>query len=433
MKRVIAVTLGLALLGAAAGGGYWYGQQHAKPAMTTAAADAAAAPASGTAGPSQPGERKPLFYRNPMGLPDTSPVPKKDWMGMDYLPVYEGEEAVAGDGGIKISTAKIQRLGVRTEPAMKRNLMHPIQAAATIQFDERRLTDVTTKYEGWIEKLMVNATGEPVRQGQTLMMIYSPQMLQAQEEYLVALRLKDDGMSDADRLVHGALLRLRNLDLPKSVIDKLTRDQVVSRQIPLASPATGVVMEKSAVEGMRLMPGEKLYRLVDDRQMWVMADVFEQDLGMVQPGLDVSVRVNAYAGKIYKGKVAYIYPNLNRETRTARVRIEVPNSDGMLKADMYATVVLSAPTASDEVTVPESAVLDTGDRQVVLVDMGEGRFEPRQVKLGGRGDGYVAVLDGVFEREAVVVSANFLIDAESNLKAALNAFTAGAPATETPK
>lgn len=426
MKYGLIVLLGLAVTGAAAGGGYWYGQKRAAPAMQMAAQDSASSPAAPT------GERKPLYYRNPMGLPDTSPVPKKDWMGMDYIPVYEGEEEQAEEG-IKINLAKVQRLGVRTEPAMKRDLMRHIQAAATIQFDERRQVDVTTKFEGWIEKLLVNATGEPVRQGQTLMQIYSPQMLQAQEEYLVARHLRDEGMEGADRLINGALMRLRNLDLPKPVVDKLVRERVASRQIPLSSPTTGIVMEKNVVEGMRLMPGEKLYRLVDDRQMWVLADVFEQDLGLVQPGIEVSVSVNAYPGKTYKGKVAFIYPNLNRETRTARVRIEVPNPDGLLKADMYATVQLAAPASSDEVTVPDSAVLDTGERQIVIVDMGEGRFEPRQVELGGRGNGYVAILDGVFEREAVVVSANFLIDAESNLKAALNAFTAGSPATETPK
>lgn len=424
-----AILVGLAFTGAAAGLGYWYGQKHAGPAMGTAFSDGAL-PAN--AAPAPAGERKPLYYRNPMGLPDTSPVPKKDWMGMDYIPVYEGEEELAEEG-VKINLAKVQRLGVRTEPAAKRKLVRSIQAAATIQFDERRQFDVTTKFEGWIEKLLVNATGEPVRQGQLLMMIYSPQMLQAQEEYLVAQRLKDGGMEGADRLLNGALMRLRNLDLPKAVVDRLIRDRIATRQIPLASPATGIVLEKSAVEGMRVMPGEKLYRVVDDRQMWVVADIFEQDLSLVQSGLEVAVKVNAYPGKAFAGKVAYIYPNLNRETRTARVRIEVPNPEGMLKADMYATVELSAPVSSSEVTVPEGAVLDTGNRQVVLVDMGEGRFEPRQVKLGARGDGYVAVLDGVFEREAVVVSANFLIDAESNLKAALNAFTAEPKATEMSK
>lgn len=375
-------------------------------------------------------ERKLLYYRNPMGLPDVSPVPKKDWMGMDYLPVYEGEEQDSGGGGIKISLDKVQKLGVRTEMAMKRNLMHPVRAAATIQFDERRQVDVVTKYEGWVEKLLVSSTGEPVKAGQTLMLIYSPAMVQAQEEYLVARQLRDE------RLMAGALARLRNLDLPKAALDRLTRDGAVSRQFALPSPVQGFVLEKNVVEGMRLMPGEKLFRLVDDRQVWLLVDVFEQDLNLVQPGAEVGFTVNAYPERRYSGRVAFVYPSLNRETRTARVRIEVPNPDGALKADMYATVDLKAPTATETVAVPESAVLDTGAKQIVLVELGQGRYEPREVKLGARGDGYVAILEGVSEHEPVVVSANFLIDAESNLKAALSGFTAdqgAAPKTGAPQ
>lgn len=406
--HILAAGIIAALAGGAAGG-YWYGSRHAKhdaPAMAEA-----------TPQPEKPAEKKPLYYRNPMGLPDTSPVPKKDWMGMDYIPVFEGEEQESGSG-IRISLDKVQKLGVRTEAAMKRNLMRPVRAAATIQYDERRQVDVTVKYEGWVEKLLVSATGEPVKAGQPLMLIYAPAMVQAQEEYLVARQLRDE------RLMAGALARLRNLDLPKAALERLTRDGIVSRQFALPAPVQGFVMEKNVVEGMRLMPGERLYRLVDDRAVWLLADVFEQDLSLVRPGTELGFSVNAYPGRRYSGRVAFIYPNLNRETRTARVRIEVPNPDGALKADMYATVELNAPAASETVAVPESAVLDTGAKQVVLVELGEGRFEPREVKLGARGDGYVAVLEGVFEHEAVVVSANFLIDAESNLKAALSGFTA---------
>lgn len=434
MKAAIPVTF--ALLLAAAAGGYWYGRQQApNPLPQDAHAATAAQP---QAAPEQ-GERKLLYYRNPMGLPDVSPVPKKDWMGMDYIPVYEGEEP-AGDSGVRISLDKVQKLGVRTEMAMTRSLVRPVRATATVQFDERRQLDVTTKYEGWIEKLSVNATGEKIEAGQTLMQIYSPAMVQAQEEYLVARRLHDEipaedaaARQDARRLVEGALARLRNLDLPRPALDRLIRSGSVSRTFALPAPQRGVVLEKAAVEGMRIMPGDKLYRLVDDSQVWVIADVFEQDLGLMQPGADVAFTVNAYPDRRFAGRVSYIYPTLGRETRTARVRIEVPNPDGALKADMYATVELRSPAAADFVTVPEAAVLDTGTKQIVLIERGAGRYEPRAVKLGQRGDGYVAVLDGVAEHEIVVVSANFLIDAESNLKAALNAFTADQPGQEKPQ
>jgi len=433
MKLTSLLIAGGLIAAAAAGGGYWFGakQRGLMPAMAPSA-DATTSSATMPV-PAPAAERKLLYYRNPMGLPDVSPTPKKDWMGMDYLPVYEGEEQESGSG-IKISLDKVQKLGVRTEPAMKRNLMRPVRATGTIQFDERRLMDVTTKYEGWIEKLLVNATGEAVKAGQPLMLIYSPALVQAQEEYLLARRLRDEAepshKADVERLMAGALARLRNLDLPKATIDRLIQDGVASRQFPLPAPTQGVVLEKNVVEGMRLMPGEKLYRLVDDRQLWVIADVFEQDLGLVKVGIEVGFTVNAYPDRRYKGRVAFIYPSLNRETRTARVRIEVPNLQGELKADMYATVDLATPSAENSIAVPESAVLDTGTKQIILVELGQGRYEPRNVKLGARGDGYVVVLEGVAEHEPVVVSANFLIDAESNLRAALSAFSADTPATK---
>lgn len=428
MKTPHFVVVGLAATISAAAAGYWAGNSRPVSSGGPETVREAAAISDATAATATAPESKPLYYRNPMGLPDVSPVPKKDSMGMDYIPVYQGD-AAGGAGTVTINPERIQNLGVRTEPAERRNLMRPVRASATIQFDERRQMDVTTKYEGWIEKLPVAATGAPVRAGQTLMLVYSPVLVQAQEEYLIAKRLRDAvpqgdaGQVDADRLVAGALMRLRNLDVPRAVLDRLTKDGVVSRQIPLPSPVQGVVVEKAAVEGMRLMPGERLYRLVDDREVWVMADVFEQDLGLVKPGDSVNFTVNAYPGRRYSGRVDYIYPGLNAETRTAKVRIEVPNPDGALKIDMYATVELQAAAAADAIAVPQSAVLDTGSKQVVLVDRGAGRYEPREVELGAHGDGYVAILHGVSEHEPVVVSANFLIDAESNIKAALSSFS----------
>jgi Cu(I)/Ag(I) efflux system membrane fusion protein len=428
MKTPHFVVVGLAATISAAAAGYWAGNSRPVSSGGSETVREAAAISDATAATATAAESKPLYYRNPMGLPDVSPVPKKDSMGMDYIPVYQGD-AAGGAGTVTINPERIQNLGVRTEPAERRNLMRPVRASATIQFDERRQMDVTTKYEGWIEKLPVAATGAAVRAGQTLMLIYSPALVQAQEEYLIAKRLRDAapqgdaGQIDADRLVAGALMRLRNLDVPRAVLDRLTKDGVVSRQIPLPSPVQGVVVEKAAVEGMRLMPGERLYRLVDDREVWVMADVFEQDLGLVKPGDSVNFTVNAYPGRRYSGRVNYIYPGLNAETRTAKVRIEVPNPDGALKIDMYATVELQAAAAADAIAVPQSAVLDTGSKQVVLVDRGAGRYEPREVELGAHGDGYVAILHGVSEHEPVVVSANFLIDAESNIKAALSNFS----------
>ena len=388
----------------------------------------AAAPASSPAVPK--GERKILYYRNPMGLPDTSPVPKKDWMGMDYLPVYEGEEPGA-DTSVTISPAKVQRLGVRTEPARMRELTRTIRAVGTIQADERREWVVSAKFEGWIEKLYVNATGQTVRRGQPLMEVYAPEPVSAEREYLLAWRaLKEmSGTSEAvrasaEQLADAALERLRNWGISADQLERLQRDGKAARTLSLRAPASGIVMEKQAVSGMRFAAGDPLYRLADLSTVWLIANVFEQDLGAVREGQKATATVTAYPGGTFTGTVAFVYPSVSPDTRTAKVRIEIPNLDGRLKTDMAADVELAGTAGSASVvTVPASAVLDSGTRQVVLVDRGEGRFEPREVSLGASADGYTEIRGGVAAGEPVVVGANFLIDAEANLRAALQAFT----------
>jgi Cu(I)/Ag(I) efflux system membrane fusion protein len=372
---------------------------------------------------------KILYYRNPMGLPDTSPTPKKDPMGMDYIPIYEGED----DGStVKVSLDKVQRLGVRTEPAALRELHRTVRAVGTIQVDERRQAVVTTKFEGFIEKLHVNATGQVVRGGEPLLDFYAPELVAAQQEYLLAWHsLHDmagasaDVRSAAQQIANAALQRLRNWDISDDQVKHLQRSGTFTRTLSLRSPADGVVLEKGAVEGMRFAPGDALYRIADLSTVWLIADVFEQDLAAVREGQPAKLTVAAYPGTEFTGKVAFIYPTVARETRTAKVRVEVPNPDGRLKIDMYGNVELTAPvTAGTVVAVPDSAVLNSGARQAVLVDRGEGRFEPREVKLGAQADGFTEIRSGLKAGEPVVVAANFLIDAESNLRAALRSFTA---------
>jgi membrane fusion protein, copper/silver efflux system len=381
--------------------------------------------------PTEKTGRRILYYRNPMGLPDTSPTPKKDPMGMDYIPVYEGE--AANDPAIvQVSPQRVQMLGVRTEGVKRRDLVRPISAVGTVQFDERRTFIVSTKFEGWIERLLVNATGETVRRGQPLMQVYSPDLLLAQQEYatLRASLAQPEGEAASEdasrRLLDGALQRLRYLDFPEEELAGLRQGAAPRRTLTLRSPYAGTVVEKKAVEGMRFMPGEPLYTIVDMSAVWLIADVFEQDLGDVRIGQEATITLKAYPARAFKGRVAFIYPTVGEQTRTARVRIEIANSDGLLKADMYANVeITSSIGRRDVLAVPDSAVIDNGIRQVVLIDRGEGRFQPRPVRLGTRAGGFVEVLDGVREGERVVTSANFLIDAESNLRAALQAFTAG--------
>jgi Cu(I)/Ag(I) efflux system membrane fusion protein len=376
----------------------------------------AAAPDVRAADPVCPGS-KVRYYRNPMGTPETSPVPKKDSMNMDFIPVCEDE---AGDkpGTVKISLDKVQRLGVRSAEVRERDLSRTVRAFATVQFDERRQFVVAPKFSGWIEKLAVNATGDTVKVGQDLFDVYSPELNILQQQWRVAGRSAD------------ATDKLRYLAFPETALEKLRRGDPPSRTVVFPSPVAGTVIDKIAVEGMHFQPGDALFRIVDTSSMWVMAEVYEQDLAFVKVGDVARVTINAWPGESFDGTVTFIYPTIGKESRTARLRIEVANPDGRLRADMAAAVEIQTPLDGSRVAVPDSAVIDSGRRQVVLVERGEGRFEPRPVKLGARVPGWVQVLDGVTPGEKVVTQATFLIDAESNIRAALAAFGAGEPAGE---
>ena len=379
----------------------------------------------------QPKQGKILYYRHPMGAADTSPVPKKDEMGMDYLPVYESEPESSGQ--IRISPKKIQKLGVGTETLAKRTLTRSIRALGSIQVDERRVHAVAPKFEGWISRLHVNATGQAVKRGQLLLEIYSPELMTAQQEYLIARQGQQalqqgsaQARSTAEQLTDNALQRLHYWDIAPAQLRRLQIRQQPLDTLPLLAPVNGVVLEKPALEGMRFMPGELLFRIADLSTVWLLAEVFEQDIGEIRLGQAVQVHINAYPDRLFSGKVGFIYPTLATETRTVKVRVELPNAEGLLKPGLYGSVTLAALEDRDErLAVPDSAVIDSGARQVVLVQRGEGRFEPRVVKLGRQADGYWEVLAGLDAGDQVVTRANFLIDAESNLKSALDGLGSG--------
>jgi Cu(I)/Ag(I) efflux system membrane fusion protein len=370
------------------------------------------------------GSKRVLYYRNPMGLPDTSPVPKKDSMGMDYIPVYEDEDQDEGNT-VKISLDRIQRSGVRTEKVQPRTVARAIRVPATVRTNERRLAVVTLRAEGYIEELYVNATGETVKAGEPLFRLYSPPLVQAQLEYALAIKAGRNA-HDANQmaLVAGAAQKLRSLGMPESRIKEIQQGGAVPRSIEWPAPVTGTVLEKKVISGQRVMAGDELYRIADLSTVWVIAEVPERDLGSISTDSTATVTFRAFPSQPIEGRVTFIYPELKAETRTARVRIELPNPDGRLKPDMYADVVFHAGAGETPVVaVPDSAVIDSGTRQLVLIAKGEGRFEPRAIKTGRHGDGYVEALEGVKEGEEVVTSATFLIDAESNLRAALKGFT----------
>lgn len=372
--------------------------------------------------PAASGERRVRFYRNPMGLPDTSPVPKKDSMGMDYIPVYEDESEDSST--ITISPGKLQKTGVRSEPVQRRTLSVPVRATGRIEFDPRRISIVSLRFEGFIEAVEKFVEGDYVRKGQPLMRIYGPNVSSAAAEYVAVLKTRRGEAIEAAG-IEAARLRLRNLGLDDNAIAAIAHARSVPHHILWRAPQDGHIFERTALNGMRAAPGDALFRIVDHSVVWVLADIAERDIALIAPGQGVDVRPRAYPDRTFKGKVALIYPHLNMETRTARVRVELPNPDGLLRGDMYADVEIAAGGNEKGLTVPESAIIDTGKRQVAIVDKGDGRFEPREVKIGRRGEGFVEIKSGVNENERVVTAANFLIDAESNLKAALRALDQG--------
>jgi len=394
-----------------------------KPVAEEAAADNAAQ-----------GQRKIIHYRNPMGLPDISPVPKKDPMGMDYIPVYEGD-ADEGDT-VKVSPGKIQRTGVKTELVGNRQIGRNIHAPGVVELDERRVTVVAPRFDGFIDTVGPVTSGTHVRKGDALMTVFGQELLNQASRLLVE---QSSGSRGEDTIttrrgenpggVIGARRRLLNFGVPEAFIDQIERDRKVPDTVSWPVPRDGVVLERNAVDGQGFKAGDVLFRIADHSVVWVMADVAEGDLGALKPGQSVKVTTRAHPGRVFTGRVSVIYPHLMKETRTVRVRIELPNSDLALLPDMYVDVDIATGSEEPVVAVPASAVIDSGARQVVIVARGEGRFEPRDVKLGRKGDGYVEVMSGLQDGESIVVNGNFLIDAESNLQSALKGLTAP-PANE---
>ncbi len=364
------------------------------------------------------GPKRIRYYRNPMGMPDTSPVPKKDSMGMDYIPVYEGDEEEGST--VKISPGKIQRTGVRSEPVARRVLITPIRAPGVVEADEHRQTVVALRFDAFIEKLEHVTHGH---KGQPLMRLYSPALSTAAAQYLTDLSARENAVLASKK---GARQRLENLGLTEAMIKDIERSKEGTLSVEWPAPRDGFVTEHMVVEGMQAKMGDALFRIADISTVWVLADVAERDLGAIAVGQTAVVKPRAYPGQTFTGKIALIYPTINKQTRTARVRIELANPEYLLKPDMYTDAEIASGSEAPVIAVPENAVINSGTRQVVIIDKGEGRFEPREVKTGASGGGYVAIKDGIAETDKVVVAANFLIDAESNLKAALQGLaTAG--------
>jgi membrane fusion protein, copper/silver efflux system len=375
--------------------------------------------------------RKVLYYRNPMGLPDISPVPKKDSMGMDYIPVYEEEN----DAVVRVSPGKLQRTGVKTELVGKLPIERTIRAPGFVAYDETKLSIIAMRFDGFINKVAPVTSGTHVNKGDPLMSVFGQELLNASVQLIVEEVTGWKGPEgeeatapgarrDPRARVVGARRRLENLQVPDDVIEEIKRTRRVPDAITWRAPQAGIVTERTAIDGQAFKAGDVLFRIADHSYVWLMADVPEGELGALKIGQAVAVRTRAYPGRVFSGKVGVVYPHLTKETRTVRVRVELPNPDLALLPDMYADVEIATSSGEPVVVVPTSAVIDSGTRRVVIADLGDGRFEPRDVKLGRRGSEYVEVLEGIHEGDSVVVAGNFLIDAESNLNAALRALTA---------
>ena len=336
--------------------------------------------------------------------------------------------AMGGDSArpVVLTAEQARRVGVTFAPVETSDVPRQIRTVGQVTFDETRVTTISLRVDGWVERLDVDFTGRTVRRGEPLLALYSPMLVTAQEELLLAHRLAHDvagGGADAragaEDLVASARRRLAYWDVPEHEIGRVERTGQVQRTLTLTSPTSGVVVEKNVTQGQRVMAGDALYRVADLGTVWVEGDVYEQDLRAVRVGQPATAELDAYPGERWSGRIAYVYPTLSPETRTARVRVEIANPGQRLMPGMYATLHVEGAGQVGTITVPRSAVLATGERQIVFVKRADGRLEPRLVEVGATSDDRVEIVRGVSVGDTVVASATFLVDAESNLGTAL--------------
>ena len=387
-----------------------------------------AASATDAASQSQPGERKILYWRAPMDPSFVSDQPGKSPMGMELIPVYEEDSSPVT--GIRVNPNFLQNFAVRTAVVEMGSIPVDIRTIGILTYNEKGIVSVNTKFEGWIEKAAVNYIGEPVRQGDLLFEIYSPQLVTTQQEYLAAIdyleRLSSGGYPDAvaraRSLLEAARERLLYWDITEEQIQELTKSARAARTLQIFSPVSGVVVEKmnQSLEGMKVTPGMNVYRIADLSTVWAEIEVFEHQIQFLRLGQTAQIAVDAFPGRRWSGKIIYIDPSVNAQTRTLKAHVEIPNADRKLRPGMYANIAIRVPTVSGALKVPEEAILRTGERSVVIVAKGQGVFEPREIRLGATGGGYREVRQGLSADEIVVISSQFLIDSESSMKEAIS-------------
>ncbi|MGE5301434.1 MAG: efflux RND transporter periplasmic adaptor subunit [Acidobacteriota bacterium] len=376
-------------------------------------------------------ERKIKYWVAPMDPSYRRDKPGKSPMGMDLVPVYENEGEPTAEGVIKIDPITVQNIGVRTVKVTKGPLVATVRTVGRVTYDEQRVERIQTKVSGWVEQLFVDTTGQNVRKGEKLLTIYSPELVATQQEYLQALRYAEqtagssfkDIASGGGSLVDATKRRLLLMDIAPGQIQALEKRGEVQKTMVLDSPVSGVVIDKKVLAGMKVGPGMELYTIADLSRVWIIGSIYEYELPFVRNGQEAEITLPYEPGMTYKGRISFIYPYLSAATRTVQVRIEFKNPGLKLKPDMYVNVVLKSREAGDVLQVPSDAVIRTGTRDIVITALGEGKFLPKEVTVGPEGQGMVEIKSGLKEGDTVVVSGQFLIDSESNLRAAVAKMT----------
>ena len=416
----LASMLGVAVLAVAIG---WVGRGWLAP---TGQPQASGGSSASKAGPC-PGGGQPRYWKARMDPTYVREAPGKSPMGMDLVPVCE-DEAGAGAGEVRVSPNIVQSIGVRTARVERRDLSRRVRAVGRVDYDERLVDHVHTKIQGWVERLYVEYEGEMVKRGQPLLEIYSPELVSTQEEFLLAARYRDmtsespfpDVSEGGSALFDATRRRLELWDIPERDVDRLLATGEVRKSLTLYAPSSGVVTHMMVRKGMEVSPNANLYTIADLSRVWLYADVYEYELPWIKTGQKGSVELSYLPGQSFQGTVTYVYPFLDPKTRTARVRLELPNEDLTLKPDMFANVTIETEVHRNVLAIPDEAVIRSGQRNLVIVVLGEGRFEPRDVEVGiDSGDGWLEVRSGLRDGEEVVTSGQFLIDSESKLREAV--------------
>jgi membrane fusion protein, copper/silver efflux system len=380
---------------------------------------------SNQSGLQQNKERKILYWRAPMDPNEIYDEPGKSKMGMDLVPVYEDE--AGGSGIVTIDPAVQQNMNVKIETVKKKNLSGKIVTNGVLTEDETNQYIVTTRINGWVEKLYVDYTGKQVSKDSKLIDIYSPELVSAEQELLTAISYQNSVNESSlksiresgNELVKNAMRKLELLEVPDSEVKRLIDTKEVKTDITLYAQKSGTVLEKNIIEGQKIMAGMPLLKIANLSNLWLIADIYESELSKISLGSKANISYNFFPGKSFTGKVSFVYPTIDSKSRTIKIRIDVSNHSGELKPEMFANVEIEGKTLGTYPVVPENSVIKSGMKNIVIISLGEGKFKPQEVKLGGYADGYYQVLSGLSEGMQIVISSQFLIDSESNLRSAI--------------